>query len=286
MKTLTYPSVEEQYRQYRSDVQVLIEWLQTQPHLPEISEYELILFLHSNYYEMEATKKTIEAYYTFRTTCKDMFVDKDVCSAPVQQAMDITAITTLPKLTQENYRVIFAKIIDTDASKFVLPTIFKFGFTCVDIDIWENGCSEGYVLIIDTKTLHIGHLPKIGLFTVKNFVYYIQEALPLRLKAVHFINMVPMIERILAMARPFLKKELLEMIHFHTNVEGLFPFIPQRNLPVEYGGDSESLSVAKKKMDDKVMELRDFILSKELTQRIDESKRIKTKSLFNLFGAF
>lgn len=34
------------------------------------------------------------------------------------------------------------------------------------------------------------------------------------------------------------------------------------------------------------MELRDFILSKELTQRIDESKRIKTKSLFNLFGAF
>ncbi|KAL9705094.1 hypothetical protein quinque_008612 [Culex quinquefasciatus] len=118
-----------------------------------------------------------------------MFVDKDVCSAPVQQAMDITAITTLPKLTQENYRVIFAKIIDTDASKFVLPTIFKFGFTCVDIDIWENGCSEGYVLIIDTKTLHIGHLPKIGLFTVKNFVYYIQEALPLRLKAVHFINM-------------------------------------------------------------------------------------------------
>lgn len=109
------------------------------------------------------------------------------------------------------------------------------------------------------------------------------------------------------MARPFLKKELLEMIHFHTNVEGLFPFIPQRNLPVEYGGDSESLSVAKsmftvesgslkfyvlifflftEKMDDKVMELRDFILSKELTQRIDESKRIKTKSLFNLFGAF
>lgn len=80
---------------------------------------------------------------------------------------------------------------------------------------------------------------------MKNFVYYIQEALPLRLKAVHFINMVPMIERILAMARPFLKKELLEMIHFHTNVDGLFPFIPQRNLPVEYGGDSESLFVAK-----------------------------------------
>lgn len=146
----------------------------------------------------------------------------------------------------------------------MLPTIFKLyehllkkrfnllidvcpfsGFTCVDIDIWENGCSEGYVLIIDTKTLHIGHLPKIGLFTVKNFVYYIQEALPLRLKAVHFINMVPMIERILAMARPFLKKELLEMIHFHTNVEGLFPFISQRDLPVEYGGDSESLLVAK-----------------------------------------
>jgi hypothetical protein len=37
--------------------------------------------------------------------------------------------------------------------------------------------------------------------------------------------------------RPFVKKELFENMHFHTNnYETLYEFIPQELLPNEYGG--------------------------------------------------
>lgn len=37
---------------------------------------------------------------------------------------------------------------------------------------------------------------------------------------------------------------------------------------------------------DNTMELRDFLLEKERLQKVDESKRIKTRSLSNMFGLF
>lgn len=60
-----------------SDVQILKDWCTKQPHLPKISDSEYALFLHSNYYRMEPTKNTIEAYYTARTHLPEFFSDRN-----------------------------------------------------------------------------------------------------------------------------------------------------------------------------------------------------------------
>lgn len=60
-----------------SDIQYLKEWCSKQPHLPKISDSQLVLFLHSNYYRMEPTKVTIETFYTTRTHVPEFFSDRD-----------------------------------------------------------------------------------------------------------------------------------------------------------------------------------------------------------------
>lgn len=89
------------------DVREIQDWLQNQPHLPYVSgefnlvifnqiwswfkidfhlEFEIVLFLHSNYYELEATKTTIEHYYTCRASYKELFTCHDLNSKGLLQA--------------------------------------------------------------------------------------------------------------------------------------------------------------------------------------------------------
>lgn len=73
----------------REQVEDLENWCKQQPHLPEISEVEVIIFLHSNYYDMEATKKTIENYFTMRTSFTEFFNRRDVTTDELQEAVRV-----------------------------------------------------------------------------------------------------------------------------------------------------------------------------------------------------
>lgn len=60
-----------------SDIKMLKEWCKKQPHLPKITDSELALFLHSNYYRLEPTKTTIDTFYTVRTHVPEFFSNRD-----------------------------------------------------------------------------------------------------------------------------------------------------------------------------------------------------------------
>lgn len=59
------------------DIKTLRDWYDQQPHLPKISDKELSLFLHSNYYRLEPTKTTIDSYFTIRTRVPEFFSNRD-----------------------------------------------------------------------------------------------------------------------------------------------------------------------------------------------------------------
>lgn len=51
---------------------------------------EAIHFLHSNYFDMEEAKKTVENYYTYRTQFTELFTDNDVNKDEMKQAHKTT----------------------------------------------------------------------------------------------------------------------------------------------------------------------------------------------------
>uniref|UniRef100_A0A182V4R8 CRAL-TRIO domain-containing protein n=1 Tax=Anopheles merus TaxID=30066 RepID=A0A182V4R8_ANOME len=254
MKTIQFANVEDQYRKYAgelraTDVQKLGEWVKSQPHLPPVTELELILFLHSNYYDLEAAQRTIECYYTFRTSCKNLFGNRNLDKDAILMAMDVLALM------------------------------------CVDIQLWEEGCNNGSILIIDMDGIHLGHLPKLGIFTLKDLLYFIQEGLPIRLKGLHLANVVPFIDRIMTMIRPFMKKELLEMLHLHTKIHTLFPYIPQHLLPSDYGGMAQSRKSLRDNLYNYTISCGDHLARYDQVKRVDENKRLaKPRTMGNFFG--
>lgn len=94
MASLMCLTVEEEQQKNpelrKEDLEAIKEWCSKQAHLPKISESEIVIFLHSNYYLLEPTKTTIENYYTSRTHLPEFFANRDpIGSKEIREAMRI-----------------------------------------------------------------------------------------------------------------------------------------------------------------------------------------------------
>lgn len=224
------------------DVASIRAWLKHQPYLPEISDDFIHQFLHSNYYSIEKAKTTIDSYFTIRAENKEI-----VTWDP--QALDhvftLYEQAPLAKTTPEGYKILFYRLRDTDPSKFIFPEALKAFMAFNDVRISEDGPVPGYVVVFDMKGTTMGHLARASTYMsyIKAFMLYIQEAHPVRLKGVHAINSTWFADKIISLIKPFLQSDLMQLIHFHSSLDSLEPFIPLSLLPEEYGGDAKPLSL-------------------------------------------
>ena len=120
--------------------------------------------------------------------------------------------TPLNGTTNEGYKVIYSRLLDMDPSNFVHSESVK-GYTMV-LDMWLHieGTAPGHVILIDMYGSVMGHVGRMNLATAKKSLSYLQDALPVRLKAIHVMNALPVMDIMLSMFKPFMKKELLDMV--------------------------------------------------------------------------
>jgi len=109
-------------------------------------------------------------------------------------------------------------------------------------DDCESRIATGEVFIIDAKGVSFRHFLKIArnVGTVKLYMRFLQEAAPIRIKQNNFINCSSIIDRMLALMRPFLKRELLDVIRLHP--QGIDTLdVCKEVLPFEYGGTAGAI---------------------------------------------
>lgn len=124
----------------------------------------------------------------------------------------------LPKETPEGYCIFLVKLIDNNPDKYIFVDQLRcFDMACM-LHLHQKGTSKGHLILFDMKGVVFGHVTKLGPLTMKKFLYYLQEAMPVRLKGLHFFNIVPFMDKILALMKPFMKKELLDMVYKKTKI--------------------------------------------------------------------
>lgn len=82
------------------------------------------------------------------------------------------------------------------------------------LDIWlhSEGTTKGHVILADMSGLSLGHVTRLNPLTSKKFMVYLQDALPVRLKGLHFMNSNAALDLMLQMIKPLMKKELTEVV--------------------------------------------------------------------------
>lgn len=113
-----------------------------------------------------------------------------------------------------------------------------------------------------------------------------QEALPVRLKAFHFINTVSFMDKVLALMKPFMKKELMDAMHLHSSMDTfLDKHVPKAMMPNEYGGSAGTIPEIQEQVYKQLLANGPFFVDEEATRRVNEKLRPgKPKTESDLFG--
>ncbi|XP_014217588.1 alpha-tocopherol transfer protein-like [Copidosoma floridanum] len=291
MDTLKKIPIEEEYKRNpqlrEDDIQHLKDWYKKQPHFPNyIDENALIMFLHSNYFRLEPTKNTIESFLTTRTHIPECFSNRDpIGSKDIRNIMKTILAIPLENKTPEGYGVIYARLIDYDPDRYVFYDAMKLYNMISELWLLQAGTMPGQVLVTDISGVQMGHALRIPPMAVKKFVYYLQESVPLRIKSLHFLNTSSVMDFILGLIRPFLKKELMDILYLHPNVDSLAKHMSVDILPDEVGGKAGKMMDLYAKVIKDIEKHRDYFIEEERLVRVDESKRLgKPKTATELFG--
>ncbi|KAB0791781.1 hypothetical protein PPYR_03698 [Photinus pyralis] len=282
-------SVESEYEKNKElrkeDVMQLKEWTEKQPHLPPITELHLILFLHSCYYSMEMTKATIEAFFTYRTHCPELFLHRNPSSPEFQSYFNVLEYLLLEEKTPSGDQIILFRLLDNDLEKFDFnTTVNVFDMSIVQ---WymQHGTSEGLRIVCDFEGATLGHVLKMNIVAMRKILLYLQDALFVRLKGIHFFNVGSYMDILMNLMKPFLKKDLVNSLHFHTDsIKSMYQYVPIDCLPSDYGGSQPSV---KQLHEDWIRRLHDYAdyFVKEDSYIADDSKRVgKPANLSDIFG--
>jgi hypothetical protein len=151
----------------------------------------------------------------------------------------------MPKVTDDNNRIMILKLIDFDADNIVVDdalTVFSMVYDATLVSREDGQLADGEILIIDLEGVTARHLTKIGFSSLRCFFKYMNEAHPMRIKQIHLINCPSVLDKLMVLCRPLMYSTTMKAMHFHLpDAMTLFDFVPRELLPVELGGAAGSL---------------------------------------------
>ncbi|XP_063980095.1 alpha-tocopherol transfer protein-like [Diachasmimorpha longicaudata] len=232
--------------------------------IAQVPDEKLALFAHSCYFEPEAAKRCMNVYYKLRSTVPEFFANRDPTSDHIQHSLRALQFVALPKPDRNGNRIIFHRLADYRPNQYIFNDGVKLLQMSVDASLYEEGCSPGYIFLFDMQGVRLGHLTRLSITSIRRFFEYLQEGLPVRLKGIHVLNAVWFMDKVLGLVRPFMKRELFDMLHLYTgDVSDIYEHISPECLPSDFGGNLECLETLHEKHSRRLHDLRDYFLEEE-----------------------
>ena len=215
-------------------------------------------------FDIEAAKKLLILNLETRKKHPEIFENRDILSEEFQTALSVYHCLGLRENTKDNHKVTIFRLSSADASKFTYLDVTRLIIALLDCRLVycdENELINGEISIVDVSNFTFRHftkiIPHVGI--MKAYFNYAQEAAPIRIIHSHFINCSPLMSKLMAIVRPFLKKEVSDSIKFHSSLESLYEFVPKDILPVDFGGTAESLNEYHLKVKEVFEKSRDYL---------------------------
>jgi CRAL/TRIO domain len=206
----------------------------------------LLRFLKVYDFDIEKAKELLLINLEIRKKNPIIFENRDILDADFQQAFKTIQICPMPRNTAENNKISVFRLADADPSKYVYVDVCRSVVTMMDVrfvTVDDNELINGEIGVVDMSGFTFKHFMKSAsnLSVMRNYMKYVQEAAPFKIIQNHFINCSPMMDKFISFIKPFMKKELIDTMKFHTDLETLFDTLPRELLPNEFGGSAGNI---------------------------------------------
>lgn len=206
----------------------------------------LLRFLKTYDFDLEKAKNLLIVNLEMRKKHSAIFKKRDVRCEEFQNNFNFLMICPMPQNSRENHKITVYRLIDTECKSYDPFRIFRSFVTTMDvrfINADKNELIDREIGIIDMSGFALGHLIKSISCPIilKNFMKYIQDAAPFTMVQNHFINCSSASLKLVTFMKKFMKKEIVDTLKFHTNIESLYEFVPRELLPNEFGGTAGNL---------------------------------------------
>lgn len=272
----------------KEDIQHIMEWLNKGINFP-IEEFWVIQFYTGAAYCLQKTKELIEVHYKFKNENPELFTGSDY-EPPKYSSRYFEFVYTfdLPDTTSNGYRIVYCGFKDYDSSKFNFGIGLAVFIKIIYSIILERGSCEGYAFVFDMQGIHISHLSTVTISLTRKFLYFAQMAVPIKVRQVNVINANYLISKIMLLVKPFLSKELYNMIAIDSDMNDFFKRISRELIPKDLGGTlpytRDELNILSeetvKKWEVIIQEQLKLRLTKAKDNNPSENKKISMKGTF------
>lgn len=229
--------------------------------------FKLLIFLNSCNGDIDKTVQKLEKYYELKRSMPEFFSNRDLSSDEVQHCLDKFIYVSLP--TTDDCYVLLHRLKSFDPKDYTFDEGVKTFIMKTEACAFKDGPhrGSGIMFVDDLEGATIWHLFQPCLNSIRKGLKFLQEGSPFEVRAVHVLNTVWFLDKILAIVKPLLRSELFNKIYFHSSTKDLESFykehIPKSNLPSDYGGDLESIEVLHNRQRAELMEMREYFLMEE-----------------------
>ncbi|XP_070533460.1 alpha-tocopherol transfer protein-like [Ptychodera flava] len=202
----------------------------------------LLRYLRVRKFNVERAYKTLVHYYEVRDQFKELYADYTP-SDVVQQLKD-QIHWILRSRDKDGRRVFIVRPGNWDLEKYSITPCLKTAMMLMELICEEEETQiNGVVVIADYSGMSMKHVKQLNPIVVRKLADTIQNALPLRLKAIHYVNQPKIFDIIFGLFKPFFSEKMLKRLHFHGDEYGtLHEHIPSSILPAEYGGALQNMT--------------------------------------------
>ncbi|XP_049282801.1 retinaldehyde-binding protein 1-like [Anopheles funestus] len=227
---------------------------------PDDEEF-LLIYLRPTKFYPESALKLMRNVAEFNKNYKDLLHNlMPVDVKPV--FVDHGLINIFTSRDQKGRRLMVVHMGEKWNTKEVTEDqIFRALYTIQKLAVLEPATQiNGAVVIYDFKGMGMGHVKAMSTSGAKRLLTFIQEACPLRMKAVHFVNEPMIFNMVWSLFKPFVKEKLNKRMFFHgEKMAKLHEHIPKEYLPSNYGGTLPALDYGGKEWYPVAEQFTDFI---------------------------